>query len=267
MGNIVTPRKDSEARQAQQYLAQSQIVPPKSQAGQNEQETTDVDLENLSRDYSPNAKLPESGQFTWLHAGLCILAVAAFCFLCVLLYAEDKVQVWAVAGDTVRNLSGFIVVAGAWIAWETNKSRSNEAEKSDFRDRMRWAIENSDHENQLVSEYASAVIRSFAGKSNSAWMSNEDKFFVGKAVAQSQTITEHRGERERLLRVNIDEAVNDLQKVIEESSRELSDQSKRALREAETKRLAHEYEHPYESAEVFIKDIHKIIDTHLKEDK
>lgn len=126
-------------------------------------------------------------------------------------------------------------------------------------------MENSDHENQLVSEYASAVIRSFYGKSTSTWMSEEDKIFVEKAANQAQAITKKRREREGLLRDRVDEAENDLQQVIEKSGRTLSNQSKRKLREAEIKRIAHEHEHPYESAETFVTDIHAIIDTHLKE--
>lgn len=130
-------RKAPEARQTEQFLAQSQLVASQPHGDQSDHETTDVNLESLSRASGQSNRPAQHAQFEWLDVGIFSLVAVLFWFPCLLFFTEDKVQVWTVAGDTVRNLSGIIVVAGAWIAWETNKSRANEAEKSDFRDRMR----------------------------------------------------------------------------------------------------------------------------------
>ena len=178
----------------------------------------------------------------------------------------DKTHYWAVTGDTIRNLSGVIVVLGAWVAWETNRARSHEAEKSDFRDRMRWAVENSDHENEQIAEYAAAVIRSFGAKTQARWMSEEDQIFIRKAVQTSQ---EHREGRDwviRSVRLWVDEAENELGQSVKTYG-PLSQSSYRKLRVAKLKKVTHETEQPFKAVEDYIEALHEIIKIHEKEHK
>jgi hypothetical protein len=195
-----------------------------------------------------------------------LVILALIGFIVGLCTTGDKTHYWAVTGDVVRNLSGVIVVLGAWVAWETNRARSHEAEKSDFRDRMRWAVENSDHENEQIAEYAAAVIRSFGAKTQARWMSEEDQIFIRKAIQTSQEHREGRNQVIRSVRLWVDEAEGELELAIKTYG-ELSLSSRRKLRVAELKKAAHETEQPYKAVEDYVEALHEIIKNHEEEHK
>ncbi|MDO4898177.1 MAG: hypothetical protein Q3965_02610 [Rothia sp. (in: high G+C Gram-positive bacteria)] len=61
------------------------------------------------------------------------------------LFGLDAGHAWSVLGDTVRNTSGLLAVLAAsiaaFIAYRTNRTRAVEANRSNFKDRMQWAVQ------------------------------------------------------------------------------------------------------------------------------
>ena len=272
----VSEREEEEARR----LAKESTAPKKSAVQESNEEEEPVISSNLdSGDLLPEPKprcwqkiLGQWRKFLgqwrkFLVVSLVVLVVLALIgFIVGLCTTGDKTHYWAVTGDVVRNLSGVIVVLGAWVAWETNRARSHEAEKSDFRDRMRWAVENSDHENEQIAEYAAAVIRSFGAKTQARWMSEEDQIFIHKAIQTSQEHREVRNQVIRSVSICVDEAENELGQSIETYG-PLSQSSYRKLRVAELKKAAHETEQPYKAVEDYVEALHEIIKIHEEEHK
>lgn len=199
------------------------------------------------------------------HTGLVFVSVAvtiAVVFLFCLLAQLVDIQFWAVAGDTVRNLSGVIVVAGAWIAWVTNKSRSKEAEKADFRDRMKWAVENTAHENELIGQYAGAIIRSFRSNQDQEWMSAEDKLFIDETNAKYQLRVEGREHAKTMLESYVKEAEQGLQTIIKDCG-SLSILLEYRRQEAEMKFKSQAEIHPDTARREYVETLHQIIQDHL----
>lgn len=252
--------EEEEARK----LAEESTAPKKSAVQEsNEKPVTSSNLDSGDLLAEPR---PRRGRKILVVSLVALVILALIGFIYGLCTTGDKTRYWAVTGDTIRNLSGVIVVLGAWVAWETNRARSHEAEKSDFRDRMRWAVENSDHENEQIAEYAAAVIRSFGAKTQARWMSEEDQIFIRKAVQTSQ---EHREGRDwviRSVRLWVDEAENELGQSVKTYG-PLSQSSYRKLRVAKLKKVTHETEQPFKAVEDYIEALHEIIKIHEKEHK
>lgn len=270
----VSEREEEEARK----LAEESTAPKHSTVPEPIEEpviSSNLDSVDLLPEPKPRFWQKILGQWQkflgqwrkFLVVSLVVLVVLALIsFIVGLCTTGDKTRYWAVTGDVVRNLSGVIVVLGAWVAWETNRARSHEAEKSDFRDRMRWAVENSDHENEQIAEYAAAVIRSFGAKTQARWMSEEDQIFIHKAIQTSQEHREVRNQVIRSVSIWVDEAENELGQSIETYG-PLSQSSYRKLRVAELKKAAHETEQPYKAVEDYVEALHEIIKIHEEEHK
>lgn len=99
----------------------------------------------------------------------------------------------SVAGDTARNTSGlFAVIAAciaAWIAYSTNKARSEEAARAHFKDRLQWAVEHSYTANELEGALAESFIASV----------QKDFRYTAEDISIAQTISERqRKARQRL---------------------------------------------------------------------
>lgn len=260
--------EEEEARK----LAEESTAPKHSAGPEPSEEpviSSNMDSGDLLPDPKPRYRQKILGQWRKiLVVSLVVLVILALIGLFVygLCTTPDKTHYWAVTGDTIRNLSGVIVVLGAWVAWETNRARSHEAEKSDFRDRMRWAVENSDHENEQIAEYAAAVIRSFGAKTQARWMSEEDQIFIRKAIQTSQEHREGRNQVIRSVRLWVDEAEGELELAIKTYG-ELSLSSRRKLRVAELKKATHETEQPFKAVEDYVEALHEIIKNHEEEHK
>ena len=263
----VPEREEEEARR---LAAESRAPKPSTVSGPIEEPVISSNLDSVDRFLEPKPRRWRKNIDQWrkiLVVSLVALVILALIgFIVGLCTTGDKTHYWAVTGDVVRNLSGVIVVLGAWVAWETNRARSHEAEKSDFRDRMRWAVENSDHENEQIAEYAAAVIRSFGAKTQARWMSEEDQIFIRKAIQTSQEHREGRNQVIRSVRLWVDEAEGELELAIKTYG-ELSLSSRRKLRVAELKKAAHETEQPYKAVEDYVEALHEIIKNHEEEHK
>lgn len=274
----VSEREEREEEEARK-LAEESTAPKKSAVQESNEEpviSSNLDSGDLLPEPKPRCRQKIHGQWRkiqgqWrkiLVVSLVVLVILALIglFIYGLCTTPDKAHYWAVTGDTIRNLSGVIVVLGAWVAWETNRARSHEAEKSDFRDRMRWAVENSDHENEQIAEYAAAVIRSFGAKTQARWMSEEDQIFIRKAIQTSQEHREVRNQVIRSVSIWVDEAENELGQSIETYG-PLSQSSYRKLRVAELKKAAHETEQPFKAVEDYVEALNEIIKIHEEEHK
>lgn len=263
----VPEREEEEARR---LAAESRAPKPSTVSGPIEEPVISSNLDSVDLLLEPKPRRWRKNIDQWrkiLVVSLVALVILALIgFIVGLCTTGDKTHYWAVTGDVVRNLSGVIVVLGAWVAWETNRARSHEAEKSDFRDRMRWAVENSDHENEQIAEYAAAVIRSFGAKTQARWMSEEDQIFIRKAIQTSQEHREGRNQVIRSVRLWVDEAEGELELAIKTYG-ELSLSSRRKLRVAELKKAAHETEQPYKAVEDYVEALHEIIKNHEEEHK
>ena len=263
----VPEREEEEARR---LAAESRVPKPSTVSGPIEEPVISSNLDSVDLLLEPKPRRWRKNIDQWrkiLVVSLVALVILALIgFIVGLCTTGDKTHYWAVTGDVVRNLSGVIVVLGAWVAWETNRARSHEAEKSDFRDRMRWAVENSDHENEQIAEYAAAVIRSFGAKTQARWMSEEDQIFIRKAIQTSQEHREGRNQVIRSVRLWVDEAEGELELAIKTYG-ELSLSSRRKLRVAELKKAAHETEQPYKAVEDYVEALHEIIKNHEEEHK
>ena len=263
----VPEREEEEARR---LAAESRAPKPSTVSGPIEEPVISSNLDSVDLLLEPKPRRWRKNIDQWrkiLVVSLVALVILALIgFIVGLCTTGDKTHYWAVTGDVVRNLSGVIVVLGAWVAWETNRARSHEAEKSDFRDRMRWAVENSDHENEQIAEYAAAVIRSFGAKTQARWMSEEDQIFIRKAIQTSQEHREGRNQVIRSVRLWVDEAEGELELAIKTYG-ELSLSSRRKLRVAELKKAAHETEQPYKAVEDYVETLHEIIKNHEEEHK
>lgn len=99
-----------------------------------------------------------------------------------------------VAGDTARNTSGIFAVAAAgtaaWIAFQTNKARSLEASRAQFKDRLQWAVEHSKASNDLEGLLAEKLIESAASNEN---ISKQD-LEIAQAIAMRQIELRERAE-------------------------------------------------------------------------
>lgn len=263
----VPEREEEEARR---LAAESRAPKPSTVSGPIEEPVISSNLDSVDLLLEPKPRRWRKNIDQWrkiLVVSLVALVILALIgFIVGLCTTGDKTHYWAVTGDVVRNLSGVIVVLGAWVAWETNRARSHEAEKSDFRDRMRWAVENSDHENEQIAEYAAAVIRSFGAKTQARWMSEEDQIFIRKAIQTSQEHREGRNQVIRSVRLWVDEAEGELELAIKTYG-ELSLSSRRKLRVAELKKAAHETEQSYKAVEDYVEALHEIIKNHEEEHK
>lgn len=263
----VPEREEEEARR---LAAESRAPKPSTVSGPIEEPVISSNLDSVDLLLEPKPRRWRKNIDQWrkiLVVSLVALVILALIgFIVGLCTTGDKTHYWAVTGDVVRNLSGVIVVLGAWVAWETNRARSHEAEKSDFRDRMRWAVENSDHENEQIAEYAAAVIRSFGAKTQARWMFEEDQIFIRKAIQTSQEHREGRNQVIRSVRLWVDEAEGELELAIKTYG-ELSLSSRRKLRVAELKKAAHETEQPYKAVEDYVEALHEIIKNHEEEHK
>lgn len=263
----VPEREEEEARR---LAAESRAPKPSTVSGPIEEPVISSNLDSVDLLLEPKPRRWRKNIDQWrkiLVVSLVALVILALIgFIVGLCTTGDKTHYWAVTGDVVRNLSGVIVVLGAWVAWETNRARSHEAEKSDFRDRMRWAVENSDHENEQIAECAAAVIRSFGAKTQARWMSEEDQIFIRKAIQTSQEHREGRNQVIRSVRLWVDEAEGELELAIKTYG-ELSLSSRRKLRVAELKKAAHETEQPYKAVEDYVEALHEIIKNHEEEHK
>lgn len=89
---------------------------------------------------------------------------------------------WEVLGTSIKNVSGLYAVEAAlmaaYIAWKTNQSRAKEAVKADYRDRIKWAVENFYSNNFYISEYAVSTIESLMKTSDELPISAEDRNFL-----------------------------------------------------------------------------------------
>ncbi|MDY6052221.1 MAG: hypothetical protein SPI83_07475 [Rothia sp. (in: high G+C Gram-positive bacteria)] len=65
---------------------------------------------------------------------------------------------FSVLGDSLRSLGGIAAVAAAsvaaWVAYHTNETRRAEAIRSNFKDRMQWAVEHLSSERHIEQLYA-----------------------------------------------------------------------------------------------------------------
>lgn len=95
---------------------------------------------------------------------------------------------WDVLGTSIKNVSGLYAVEAAlmaaYIAWRTNQSRAEEAAKADYRDRIKWAVENFYNSNFYVSSYAMTIIESYLDSSSNLPISNLDKNFLSGSSGQ-----------------------------------------------------------------------------------
>lgn len=72
---------------------------------------------------------------------------------------------WHLLGDIARNTSALAVLAAstaAYIAWGTNRTRTKEATRSDFKDRIHWAATHFTGDPTLTSLAAEKIIDQFA---------------------------------------------------------------------------------------------------------
>lgn len=87
-----------------------------------------------------------------------------------------------VLGTSIKNVSGLYAVEAAlmaaYIAWKTNESRAEEAVKADYRDRIKWAVENFYSNNFYISEYAVSTIETFNTEAERLPISTADKNFL-----------------------------------------------------------------------------------------
>lgn len=89
---------------------------------------------------------------------------------------------WDVLGTSIKNVSGLYAVEAAlmaaYIAWRTNQSRAEEAIKADYRDRIKWAVENFYSNNFYISEYAISTIEALKDDADRLPISGADKGFL-----------------------------------------------------------------------------------------
>lgn len=102
---------------------------------------------------------------------------------------------WDVLGTSIKNVSGLYAVEAAlmaaYIAWRTNQSRAEEAAKADYRDRIKWAVENFYNSNFYVSSYAITVIESYLDSSSNLPISDLDKNFLSESSGQIEIRRNH----------------------------------------------------------------------------
>ena len=71
-------------------------------------------------------------------------------------------ETWGVLGDVARNTSGLLAVCAAYftirVAYRTNQARAREAVRTHFRDRIQWAVEHVDSDQELERTLAQQVI-------------------------------------------------------------------------------------------------------------
>lgn len=118
-------------------------------------------------------------------------------------------------GTSIKNVSGLYAVEAALmaacIAWRTNLSRAEEAIKADYRDRIKWAVENFYSNNFYISKYAISTIESLMKASDELPISTEDRNFLIDSSKQISLKREHIEEMQK----NIFERVEEFDKYLE----------------------------------------------------
>lgn len=252
----------TEKAEALKFLSESTKAPDHTKDETSHSRPTEIlNLTNIEKQL-PSAPVDKNSSQVGaviITVGICLSGF----LLVILLYFWWDQHVWAVIGDVIRNLAGLFAAIAAYIAWWTNKTRSHEAEKADFRDRMKWAVENSDNERELIAQYSGAIIHSYERKINENWISEEDGIFISQTVSRYDSLRRVRDSRKGVLESAIKLAESDLQIAIYKHG-PLGSRLEHAQREAEIKKAAHELESPYTAVEQYVTAIHEIADKHAK---
>lgn len=86
---------------------------------------------------------------------------------------------FAVLGDSLRNIGGLAAVVAAsvaaWISYRTNETRRAEAVRSNFKDRMQWAVTHLNSDEAVERSYALGLIRNLLKDTD---LDNADKELV-----------------------------------------------------------------------------------------
>lgn len=124
---------------------------------------------------------------------------------------QDAVHAWSVAGDVVRNTSGLFAVLAAsiaaWVAYRTNLTRAQEANRSNFKDRLQWAAHNIETDNELEGLLADQLIDSMS----------QDESLSEPDLEIAQKVAKHREQQRR----RNQKATQVYKKLWEEREREL----------------------------------------------